>query len=381
MRSRDKIKVLVVTDNALIDKKTITEAKLLSEANMEVLILGFFRVTEGLLKQINGCHIKPIKAPGIRFIRHIIGHIKLFKAMLVENADYIHVHSSALLMLSAFWAAKLKGCRFVADYNNILVLEQFSGTDTYYEQEGLWGSEISEVEKDRIHIIHRLIPEDVNSILDAGCGDGRVANSLQNRFKVTGFDRSAAAIRHVKTEKFFANIEKIPLNNSSFDLTICSEVIEHLREPIFSNTLRELARVSSKYIILGVPYNEQLSFSMCYCPLCKVKFHVNHHHHRFNYDKLSELFSDDFALIKYNYSGTNRICYHPVLLFIKRHFGRIWAKTGNTVCPVCHQKMNPFGFAEHNSISYLCDFINNELNKRRSTGQRHVIALYKKIAK
>jgi len=360
-------KILIVVKNTVdSDKRTITEATNLSKSGLEVVIIGLLGTKQKKVEEINGFHVKRIKTSlplvsafkgrcylpinnRIRFpiekifintlykcivpilnwlekrLRPIVIYVRLFKALLSEKADYYHAHFPFFLLVLAFLAAKLKGRRFVADYNNIVVLGQKAIIKDYYEQENLWGGELSEKEKDRIQAIRRLIPNDVNTVLDAGCGDGRILNTLAANYKTIGFDTSTAALRHVKAKKFIADIVNIPVAHRAFDLVVCSEVIEHLQEPVCLNAIHELARVSSKYIILAVPNNEQLSIGTSYCPKCKVKFHVNHHYHSFTVKKLLKSFSPDFTLLKYIYCGTKRLNYHPILLFFKKYiFTPLW---------------------------------------------------------
>ena len=47
------------------------------------------------------------------------------------------------------------------------------------------------------------------------------------------------------------DIYKLPYKSNSFDLVVCTEVLEHLENP--KKALRELIRVSGKYILLSVP--------------------------------------------------------------------------------------------------------------------------------
>ena len=50
-----------------------------------------------------------------------------------------------------------------------------------------------------------LIPPDVNSILDIGCGEGTFLSMLNNYFTV-GLDISRTALKYVRTHKILGNI-------------------------------------------------------------------------------------------------------------------------------------------------------------------------------
>ncbi len=99
----------------------------------------------------------------------------------------------------------------------------------------------------------------IKTVLDAGCGEGFTLNRLKKNLpnKVySGIDSSPKAIKLGK--KLFpelklrlGNIYYLPYKNQTFDLVICTEVLEHLAKP--TEALREIRRVSKKYCLLSVP--------------------------------------------------------------------------------------------------------------------------------
>lgn len=97
------------------------------------------------------------------------------------------------------------------------------------------------------------------SVLDAGCGEGITLQRLKNAGigkKLEGFDSLDRAIQigsklypHLKLAQ--GDIYKIDASDNSYDVAICSEVLEHLERP--EDALKELVRVSKKYVVLSVP--------------------------------------------------------------------------------------------------------------------------------
>lgn len=100
---------------------------------------------------------------------------------------------------------------------------------------------------------------EVESIFDAGCGEGFVLstlNKVKEIKKCAAIDLDPAEVEDASKNLPFCNVQQgtvynIPFPDNSFDLVICSEVLEHLETP--ETALKELYRVSNKYAILSVP--------------------------------------------------------------------------------------------------------------------------------
>lgn len=98
------------------------------------------------------------------------------------------------------------------------------------------------------------------SILDIGCGEGAVLNYLNKKFKLPsdchGIDLSEKEIEMAKKNIPFCtfktgSIYELPYENNRFDLVICTEVLEHLENPL--KAMEEISRVASNFVILSVP--------------------------------------------------------------------------------------------------------------------------------
>ncbi len=98
-----------------------------------------------------------------------------------------------------------------------------------------------------------------DKILDVGCGEGFTLINL-GRNKIgkiyEGIDLSGEAIRIGRRLYPSLNIKQgdiynLEYDDNSFDLLVCTEVLEHLEDP--EKALRELKRVTRKYIVFSVP--------------------------------------------------------------------------------------------------------------------------------
>jgi SAM-dependent methyltransferase len=121
---------------------------------------------------------------------------------------------------------------------------------------------------------HRAIAERVaalepTTLLDAGCGEGFVAEVLLARMpalRLTGFDLSSgaarlAAARNPNAAFAAASIFALPFRDASFDVVGCFEVLEHQADPKPEAAVRELARVARRAVVLSVPHEPWFSLA------------------------------------------------------------------------------------------------------------------------
>jgi ubiquinone/menaquinone biosynthesis C-methylase UbiE len=108
--------------------------------------------------------------------------------------------------------------------------------------------------------LNELIKETkARSILDVGCGEGFVTNSIKmsnKNARIEGIDIDQDKINYARKNfpkiKFtLGSIYSIPKPNSSYELVVATEVLEHLKDPV--SAIDEMKRVSSKYLLISVP--------------------------------------------------------------------------------------------------------------------------------
>jgi len=107
------------------------------------------------------------------------------------------------------------------------------------------------------HVLGSITKENPNSILEVGCGDGRVIGMVQNVKTKIGIDLSSEAIAFARA--FHPDIEFLVDDanniNAEFDVVLAVEVLEHIPDKEVSSFLKTLEKRCAKggKVIITVP--------------------------------------------------------------------------------------------------------------------------------
>jgi len=99
----------------------------------------------------------------------------------------------------------------------------------------------------QIDLTRRLKPA---SILEVGIGNRLVSDY----FKRAGFNIKTCDIDESLSPDFAGDIRKLPFDDTSFDVIMACEVLEHIPFEDFRVALAELARVSRRFVVISLPY-------------------------------------------------------------------------------------------------------------------------------
>lgn len=102
-------------------------------------------------------------------------------------------------------------------------------------------------------------PLKVISVLDVGCGEGFTLKQFEDKKigkNLVGVDNLRTAISigkkiHPNLDLSKGDVYNLEFADSSFDLVLCTEVLEHLEDP--KKAINEMKRVSKKYLVFSVP--------------------------------------------------------------------------------------------------------------------------------
>jgi SAM-dependent methyltransferase len=142
--------------------------------------------------------------------------------------------------------------------------------ETYWSPEGFSPTDKALPESLRV-VFERYVRAEHRAI-DVGCGDGSKSGEWLSRHAAayTGFDVSSHAVQLARARGFEAHLvddaSALPLSDASVDVAVCSEVLEHLFDPLAA--VREIRRVlqSGGTLIVTVPnivnWRSRLDFAL-----------------------------------------------------------------------------------------------------------------------
>ena len=170
-----------------------------------------------------------------------------------------------------------------------------------------------EIEKARISDLIALIPNDCQgAALDIGARDGWFSIFLAEKFsKVTVLDLEKPSIDHPAVECLKGDAKKLDFTDASYDLVSCAEVLEHIPADILPKVCSELERVTKQYILIGVPYKQDIRVGRTKCYTCGQRNPPWGHVNSFDEHRLKQLFSScdvkKTSFVGENKEYTNRI--------------------------------------------------------------------------
>lgn len=153
---------------------------------------------------------------------------------------------------------------------------------------------------EKTKIILDIIPQDVRTIIDVGCGDGAITNVLAERYTVVGGDISQDGLKNLsaQAQPTVSSADYLPFKDKCAELVLSSELLEHLPDDVFTKAVSEIKRISRKYVLITVPNNEKLRKRYTKCNACGFEFHIYCHLRSFNLSKLARYF--DGYTIRYS---------------------------------------------------------------------------------
>ncbi|GEM_PF-1722489 len=149
------------------------------------------------------------------------------------------------------------------DYTEQDIKEYYEWEAQVYDQQKFYYENKNKIRSNYHNRRKSIIIEEItklqpSTIIDVGCSEGYYLSEFNKIHSINfacGVDISHSYIKKAKNRvrSFYVvcNAENLPFRDKSFDLVLCSEMIEHTLQPV--NVIKECARICSRYVVLSVP--------------------------------------------------------------------------------------------------------------------------------
>lgn len=181
---------------------------------------------------------------------------------------------------------------------------------------------LSERERERLARTREMLPRDASTCLEIGFNDQRVSDVL-SQYDLCSIDLPRPLPGPVGHKVAFATIGALPFRDRAFDLSVCTEVLEHLDPDTLSAGVAELARVSGRYILVSVPNRQRVWNDISKCGACGYVSNAMGHQHFFDEDRLAALFPT-FSPVRFSRAGKDAPYAPDVLYRIRHRWGNDW---------------------------------------------------------
>jgi len=209
-----------------------------------------------------------------------------------------------------------------------------------YERESLWDFPLLEdpYYRNKVCLLKGMIPEQVETILDVGCGNGAITNTFTPRYRIVGGDRSWVALQHLCAQRVQLSADFLPFRARSFDVVMSHQMLEHLPDGVFQRAVAELDRVAKRYLLVSVPYKDPLLHVRACCKECGCKYNIWGHVRKFDDVEIVRRLFPTFTLQVYAFCGRENIYPTRLGLWIQQWIGGNWVTAPQAICPQCGSK-------------------------------------------
>jgi hypothetical protein len=179
-------------------------------------------------------------------------------------------------------------------------------------------------EQARIADLMAILPKERSSILEVGARDGYISRLLTAHFeKVIALDLVKPGFDIPGVIPVAGDVTSLAYAANSFDVAICTEVLEHISPSILSTACLELARVARSAVVVGVPYKQDIRVGRTTCQSCGAPNPPWGHVNSFDERSLQNLFAG-LRLVSTTYVGSRRERTNSLSTFLMDFAGNPW---------------------------------------------------------
>jgi hypothetical protein len=199
----------------------------------------------------------------------------------------------------------------------------------------------SPAERTRIASLDRLLPIG-DSILEIGARDGYITKRLADRYhRVIALDLQRPSLTVPNVTCVQGDVRSLQWANDAFDVVLCSEVLEHISPNDLATACNELARVTKRHLLIGVPFEQDIRLARTVCGNCGAVNGPYGHVNRFDERRLRSLF-DSLRELAHEKVGTTRERTTWLSDLLMRRAGYPWGTyEQEEACIACGEAIGP----------------------------------------
>ena len=231
---------------------------------------------------------------------------------------------------------------------------------------------LSSRERERLEKTVDAVPADARTGLEIGFHDFRLTRGLERKLDLVSIDLPRKVDQPGNARLVFSGIQRLPFRDAAFDIVLCTEVLEHLPDDVLQVGVRELSRVSRKYLLLSVPYRQRVWNEVFRCAHCGMVANTMDHVRFFDDRLLLRLFPGATLLTVELVGSING--YAPDWLYwTASRIGNAWqGLVYRDACPGCHR---PPKAVTPNVLGYILQRIIWRMERRARPRPAWVLAL------
>lgn len=222
-------------------------------------------------------------------------------------------------------------------------------------------SELEQVrEKDLIGLL-KLLPKGMKSVLEIGARDKYYSRILTGFFEgVTALDLVCPNFQMNKVTTVKGDVTRLDFPPNSFDCVVATEVLEHV--PNVERACREISRVARQYVVIGVPYKQDIRVGRTTCLACGQISPPWGHVNTFDKNRLMVLFPA-MKIIEMSFAGAgeNRSRTNFFSSWLMDIAGNPWGTYGQEEpCVKCGAKL--IAPPDRSTMQRICSAIAYQIN-------------------
>lgn len=206
-----------------------------------------------------------------------------------------------------------------------------------YGEASVWDQPLQEGQRNLLQAMQDLWPTGIDSVLDVGCGDGKLTSRLQAMgiSRLTGLDSSGEALSRLSFPGVIGDARSLPFESQAFDMVISTDAFEHMEDAEEAASWQELFRVSDKAVMVAVPFREELLDATARCTDCDRHYHVNWHQRSYDLTDFQRHCPPGWRIAATVLSGQPWSAMLPPETRLRRHLLAQWAGWELSRCPYC----------------------------------------------